>query len=210
MTRLLNVENLSLQFQTDAAPVQALREVSLAAHQGEVVGIVGESGCGKSTLVTALIGLLAQNAQVTSGAVQINGTDILALPKSGKRALRGAEIAVVFQDPMTAFNPVIPLGQQLVDFQHHRPAPRAEKRARAQAMLARVGLADASRAMSAFPHELSGGMRQRAAIASRLVDDALNSWSRMNQPRRLMSRWRRRSSICCANCAMIIRARSSS
>ncbi|MFZ1468796.1 MAG: ABC transporter ATP-binding protein [Paracoccaceae bacterium] len=167
---LLSVEDLHLRFHTDRAPVQALRGVSLAAHAGEVIGIVGESGCGKSTLVTAMIGLMGVNAEVTGGAVRCGGTDLLSLPESGRRKLRGQDIAVVFQDPMTAFNPVITLGDQLVDFQHQRQGiSRAEKRAQAEAMLARVGIADAALTMGRFAHEMSGGMRQRAAIAAALL-----------------------------------------
>lgn len=167
---LLEVDALSLRFHTGAAPVQALRGVSLRAHANEVIGIVGESGCGKSTLVTALIGLLSPNAEVTSGAVRWQGTDILALPETARRKLRGQEISVVFQDPMTAFNPVIPIGDQMIDFQHNRKGlSRSEKQAEATAMLDRVGIADAAAAMQRFPHEMSGGMRQRAAIASALL-----------------------------------------
>ncbi len=167
---LLAVENLHLRFHTDGAPVQALRGVSLSAHAGEVIGIVGESGCGKSTLVTAMIGLMGVNAEVTGGGVRCRGTDMLALPESGRRKLRGQEIAVIFQDPMTAFNPVITLGDQLVDFQHHRTGlSRAQKRTQAMAMLARVGIADPSLTMGRFVHEMSGGMRQRAAIAAALL-----------------------------------------
>lgn len=167
---LLEVDRLSLRFHTGAAPVQALREVSLCAYANEVIGVVGESGCGKSTMVTALIGLLSANAEITSGAVRWRGTDILALPETERRKLRGQEISVVFQDPMTAFNPVIPVGDQMTDFQHHRQGlSRAQKQAAAVAMLDRVGIADAAAAMRRYPHEMSGGMRQRAAIAAALL-----------------------------------------
>jgi len=167
---LLQVDDLSLRYLTGADPVYALRHVSLEARAGEVIGIVGESGCGKSTLVAALIGLLNPNAEVTGGAIRCKGTDILALPEADKRRFRGQEIAVVFQDPMTAFNPVIPIGDQMVDFQFQRTGvSRAEKREQAAAMLTRVGIADAAATMRRFPHELSGGMRQRTAIAAALL-----------------------------------------
>lgn len=169
-TPLLSVEDLHLNYRTGAAPFQALRGVSLAAHAGEVVGIVGESGCGKSTLVSAMIGLMGPNAEITDGAVRCRGENILALSEAGRRRLRGQEIAVVFQDPMTAFNPVLTLGDQLVDFQHNRQGvSRADKRAQAIAMLTRVGIADAALTMGRYPHEMSGGMRQRAAIAAALL-----------------------------------------
>src|SRR5690606_33990748 len=120
----------------------------------EIVGIVGESGCGKSTLAAATLALLAANARVSGGQVRIAGTDILAQAEPRRRALRGRAVAMVFQDPATAFNPVLTLGAQLVDYQHHLNLPRAERRGRAVAMLARVGLPDPALAMDRFMHEL--------------------------------------------------------
>ena len=167
---LMEIDRLSLRFHTGGEPVHALRDVSLRASPDEVIGVVGESGSGKSTLVSALIGLLGANAEVTGGAVRWRGTDILTLPEKERRRLRGQEISVVFQDPMSAFNPVIPVGEQLVDFQHNRVGlSRARKRAEAAEMLARVGIADPADMLRRFPHELSGGMRQRAAIAAALL-----------------------------------------
>jgi len=168
---LLEVEALSVAYQRGPGPaVEALRGVSLSAQTGEVVGIVGESGSGKSTLAAALIGLMAPAAQVTGGSIRLRGMDLADLSADQMRALRGREIAMVFQDPMTSFNPVIPLGQQLVDYQHNLQGPsRAQKRQRAVAMLARVGISDAVACMGRFPHELSGGMRQRAAVAAALL-----------------------------------------
>ena len=171
MSALLEVSGLSVAYHPDhGAVVQAVRGVSLFAEAGEVVGIVGESGSGKSTLAAALIGLMAPSARVTGGSIRVGGTDLAGLSAEQMRALRGREIAMVFQDPMTAFNPVIPLGQQLVDYQHNLAGlSRAEKRQRAVAMLARVGISDATLCMARFPHELSGGMRQRAAVAAALL-----------------------------------------
>jgi len=169
---LIEAAGLSVAYHGDdgAPPLQALRAVSIEAAAGEVVGIVGESGCGKSTLAAALIGLLPGNAVVTAGAVRFRGTDILALPEAGRRALRGRHIAMAFQDPMTAFSPVLTIGTQLTDFQHHLAGEgRGARRARAGAMLARVGIADAGAVLARYPHELSGGMRQRAAIAAALL-----------------------------------------
>ena len=167
---LLSVENLSISYASEEGPVQALRHASLAAHAGEAIGIVGESGCGKSTLATALITLLAANAQVTSGRVVFGGRNILSLGQEEKRRLRGRHIAMIFQDPMTAFNPVLTIGQQLVDFQRgHGDQPRALMRKRAAEMLGRAGIADPERCLERYVHELSGGMRQRAAIAAALL-----------------------------------------
>ena len=166
---LLAVDNLSLQYRTPAGPVQALRGVSIQAHAGEVLGIMGESGCGKSTLAAAIINLPGANAQVTGGEVRYRGRDILTLPADQQRTLRGRHIGMIFQDPMTAFNPVLTIGAQLVDFQHHLPGSTTSKRANAQSMLTRVGIPDAAMCLRRYPHELSGGMRQRAAIAAALL-----------------------------------------
>lgn len=161
---VLEVRNLSVSYGSS----RALRGASLVARAGEIIGIVGESGCGKSTLASALIGLNAPGATVT-GEVRIGGEDLLALPERQRRQRRGSRVAMIFQDPMTAFNPVLTLGEQLVDFQHRAPGGRREKRARAAALLARVGLPDPDLALRRYIHELSGGMRQRAAIAAALL-----------------------------------------
>lgn len=167
---LLTVEDLSISYASEEGPVQALRHASLEARAGEAVGIVGESGCGKSTLASALITLLAANARVVSGSVKLKGRDVLSLPEDEKRRLRGRQIAMIFQDPMTSFNPVLTLGEQLVDFQGQRERiSRSEKRQQAAAMLKRVGISDPGRCLDRYVHELSGGMRQRAAIAAALL-----------------------------------------
>ncbi|BCG86839.1 ABC transporter ATP-binding protein [Mesorhizobium sp. 113-3-9] len=171
MTGSLAASDLSVRYETPHGAVHALRHVDIEAHPGEVIGIVGESGCGKSTLVTALANLLPANARI-DGSISYNGVDLAKLDAYHQRLLRGDEIALVSQDPMTAFNPVLTIGDQLVDFQHHRKdLGRAQKRARIAAMLGRVGIADAERRMQSYPHELSGGMRQRVAIAAALLTD---------------------------------------
>ncbi|MBZ9870291.1 ABC transporter ATP-binding protein [Mesorhizobium sp. BR1-1-9] len=171
MSGSLAASGLSVRYETPHGSVHALRNVDIEAHPGEVIGIVGESGCGKSTLVTALANLLPANARI-DGAIRYNGVDLAKLDAHRQRLLRGDEIALVGQDPMTAFNPVLTIGDQLIDFQHHRQdLSRAQKRARIAAMLGRVGIADAERRMRSYPHELSGGMRQRVAIAAALLTD---------------------------------------
>ena len=171
MTGSLAAIDLSVRYETPHGAVHALRHVDIEAHPGEVIGIVGESGCGKSTLVTALANLLPANARI-DGSISYNGVDLAKLDAHHQRLLRGDEIALVSQDPMTAFNPVLTIGDQLVDFQHHRKdLGRGEKRARIAAMLGRVGISDAERRMNSYPHELSGGMRQRVAIAAALLTD---------------------------------------
>jgi oligopeptide/dipeptide ABC transporter ATP-binding protein len=166
---LLHIDGLSVAYKTGNGTVTALRGVSLVARAGEVIGIVGESGCGKSTLAASVINLLPGNATVTGGEVRYKGQDILTLPPQAQRALRGQSIAMIFQDPMNAFNPVLTMGGQLIDFQHASPVGRAEKHKRAADLLARVGMPDPAVCMQGYPHELSGGMRQRAAIAAALL-----------------------------------------
>ncbi len=162
MTAVLSVENLSVSYRVPGGMLRAVRDVTLAVARGEVLGIMGESGCGKSTLATAMINLLPQGAQVTQGAVRLSGTDMLTLPAAAQRRLRGRSVAMVFQDPMTAFNPVLTIGQQLTDFTGADAGAMA-------AMLERVGIPDPARCLGRYPHELSGGMRQRVAIATALL-----------------------------------------
>ncbi|MEZ5913558.1 MAG: ABC transporter ATP-binding protein [Paracoccaceae bacterium] len=167
---VLSVENLSLGYVTPEGTVAALRGVNLSVDPGEVLGVAGESGCGKSTLAAAMIGLPGPNARIQSGHVRLGGRDILALDPGAQRRLRGREIAMVFQDPMTAFSPVLTMGAQLVDFQANRDAASGREKWRsARDMLARVGLSDPDLSMRRYPHELSGGMRQRVAIAAALL-----------------------------------------
>ncbi|MEI7599321.1 MAG: ABC transporter ATP-binding protein [Aestuariivirga sp.] len=167
---LIKVDDLSIAYASEEGPLQALRHATLEARAGEAIGIVGESGCGKSTLASALINLLARNAKVTSGGVMFDGRDILSVSDEEKRRLRGRHIAMIFQDPMTSFNPVLTIGEQLVDFQDQREGlSKSEKRQQAAAMLKRVGISDPVRCLDRYVHELSGGMRQRAAIAAALL-----------------------------------------
>ena len=167
---LLTVDDLSIAYASEEGAVQALRHATLEARAGEAIGIVGESGCGKSTLASALITLLARNARVTSGGVRFGGRDILAISEEEKRKIRGRHIAMIFQDPMTSFSPVLTIGEQLIDFQDQREGlSKSEKRHQAAAMLKRVGISDPVRCLERYVHELSGGMRQRAAIAAALL-----------------------------------------
>jgi oligopeptide/dipeptide ABC transporter ATP-binding protein len=166
---LLEVQDLSLSYRTARGRVHALRSVDLAVEPGEVVGIVGESGSGKSTLVAAVIGLLSGNAQVDAGAIRFEDRDLLRLSPGELQALRGQRLTMVFQDPMGALNPVLTVGQQLTDIQYRAGLPRREKRARAVDMLRRVGIPDPERRLRSYPHELSGGMRQRVCIAMALI-----------------------------------------
>ncbi|NBE07529.1 ABC transporter ATP-binding protein [Paragemmobacter ruber] len=164
---VLSVEGLSVSYRVLGGRLQAVRDVTLAVGRGEVLGIMGESGCGKSTLAAAMIGLLPQGAEVAAGAIRLNGTDMLRLSGEEKRRLRGQRIAMVFQDPMTAFNPVLTIGRQLADFAGAHGGVKGA--AEIAGMLERVGIPDPGRCLRRYPHELSGGMRQRVAIAAALL-----------------------------------------
>ncbi|NCF63978.1 MAG: ATP-binding cassette domain-containing protein, partial [Gammaproteobacteria bacterium] len=166
---VLNIQDLSIHYQTEQGPLQALRDVNLQVPEGKIIGIIGESGCGKSTLISAIIRLLAPNARIGRGSVNFKGRDLLRLSRDHMRALRGDEISMVFQDPMTSLNPVLTIGRQMYDVQHRSAANRAEKTARSLQMLDRVGISDPATQLQRYPHHLSGGMRQRVAIAMALM-----------------------------------------
>jgi oligopeptide/dipeptide ABC transporter ATP-binding protein len=166
---VLEVDNLSVSYTTEGGELKALRRVSLDVPRGEIVGIVGESGCGKSTLISAIIGLLAPNAVLASGAIRFGGENLLGISDEKMRALRGNEIAMVFQDPMTSLNPVLTIGRQMRDVQYRLRDTRAEKDARSVRMLQRVGIPDPESRLHDHPHQLSGGMKQRVAIAMALM-----------------------------------------
>jgi oligopeptide/dipeptide ABC transporter ATP-binding protein len=166
---VLDIQDLSVGYRTETGMLQALRHVSLVVPEGKIVGIVGESGCGKSTLISAIIRLLAPNARIGSGAVRFKGSDLLALSPEQMRDLRGDEISMVFQDPMTSLNPVLTIGRQMSDVQHRSKISRSERAARSLTMLDRVGIPDPEAQLQRYPHHLSGGMRQRVAIAMALM-----------------------------------------
>ena len=170
MSAPLDIRNLTLDYAVDGGAAQVLRGVSLTAKAGQVVGIVGESGCGKSTLALAMMGLLPRNARLRGGEVLLEGQDLLSMTPAQQRQKRGQGIGMIFQDPMTAFNPVLTLGRQLVDFQSGLNLPATTRHANAEAMLSRVGLSDPKAILRRFVHELSGGMRQRVGIAAALLN----------------------------------------
>ncbi len=165
----LAIEHLSVEYTTAAGPLHALRDVGIEVAAGEIVGLVGESGCGKSTLIQAILRLLAPNAKITAGRMVLAGVDLIGLDPEAMRKLRGDRMSVVFQDPMTALNPVLTIGRQMVDIQYRGREPRAQKRRRAIEMLKRVHIPDPESRFDQYPHEFSGGMRQRIAIAMALM-----------------------------------------
>ena len=167
---VLEVRDLSIDFATPRGPVRALREVSLTVPRESVVGVVGESGSGKTTLISAAMRLLPDNAVLRGGAVLFEGEDVLRMSPQALRDLRGQRISMVFQDPMTALNPVLSIGQQMIDIQYRdRSLGRAAKKRKAAEVLRRVGIPDPMQRLGNYPHEFSGGMRQRIAIAMALL-----------------------------------------
>jgi oligopeptide/dipeptide ABC transporter ATP-binding protein len=168
-TPVLDIRDLSVSYQTDRGLLAALRNINIQVQAGQIVGVVGESGCGKSTLISAIIRLLAPNAQIVGGSILFKGDDLLGLDSRAMRALRGQEISMVFQDPMTSLNPVLTIGRQLTDVQHRDQLSKADKLARAIRLLDRVGIPDSAEQLDRYPHHLSGGMRQRVAIAMALM-----------------------------------------
>ncbi|MCX7380363.1 MAG: ABC transporter ATP-binding protein [Alphaproteobacteria bacterium] len=166
---VLAIRDLSVAYRSRRGRLAALRHVDIEVAANRIVGIVGESGCGKSTLIAAVLGLLAPNAEVMSGTVGFEGRNLLAATPAELRAVRGPRIATIFQDPMTALNPVLSIATQMIDIQYRSDEGATAKRARAIAMLTRVGIPDAAQRIDDYAHRFSGGMRQRIVIGMALL-----------------------------------------
>jgi oligopeptide transport system ATP-binding protein len=167
---LLSVDNLRVQFSTGRGPVYAVNGISFDIAPGETLGLVGESGCGKSVTSLAVLGILARNGRVTSGRAMFEGRDLLTLDDSRLRGIRGREIAMIFQDPMTSLNPVLTVGRQIREvLETHFHMKKEEATKRAGELLERVGIPSANIRLKDYPHQFSGGMRQRAMIAMALA-----------------------------------------
>ena len=162
---VLDVRELSVSFTTESGTVSAVDRVSLTLAPGEIVGIVGESGCGKSVTAMSLTGLLPRSARV-SGSATLQGTELIGAPEAVLRAARGKKIAYIFQEPMTSLNPVLTVGRQIGEvLQVHDKLTRKQARARAVDLLALVRIPSPTQRIDSYPHQLSGGMRQRVMIA---------------------------------------------
>jgi peptide/nickel transport system ATP-binding protein len=171
MPDLLEVDDLRIRLFDRTGPVLAVRGVGLSVRRGEVVALVGESGCGKSVTALSLLRLLPDSAEVT-GSVRLDGRDVLALSPAELRKIRGGEVAMVFQEPMTSLNPAFTVGMQIAEVLRLHQGLRGEQaRARALELLRLVGIGAAEKRLTSFPHELSGGMRQRVMIAMALAGE---------------------------------------
>ncbi|MCX7891605.1 MAG: ABC transporter ATP-binding protein [Burkholderiales bacterium] len=167
----LRVENLRTHFFTRHGVVKAVDGVSFEVRAGRILGLVGESGSGKSVTGFSILGLVDPPGRIVDGRILLEGRDLRALDAEGLRALRGDRVAMVFQDPMMTLNPVLTIGTQLAEtVRAHRRVSRAAARDEARAALARVGIASPDARLAAYPHQFSGGMRQRVAIAIALIN----------------------------------------
>ncbi len=167
--KLLDVKNLHTSFFTHLGEVQAIRDVSFGLDKGEIIGIVGESGSGKSVTSLSIMGLLAYPGRVKDGEILFNGEDLLKKKKSEMRKIQGDHIAMIFQDPMTSLNPLFKIGDQITEaiLTHHK-IKKEDAKKRALEMLRLVGIPSPEKRFHSYPHEFSGGMRQRAMIAMAL------------------------------------------
>jgi len=167
---LLVVEDLTVRFWTSRGIVHAVNGISFDIAPGETLGIVGESGCGKSVTSLALLGILPRAGRVTAGSARFDGTELTSLNDSQLRAIRGRQIAMIFQDPMTSLNPVLTIGRQLREpLETHLGLNKKEALARSAELLDQVGIPNARSRLRDYPHQFSGGMRQRAMIAMALA-----------------------------------------
>ncbi len=172
MASILQIEDLKTSFFTSNGEVQAVRGVSFSVEQGEILGIVGESGSGKSVTAMSVLRLLADTAKIKSGKIEFEGTDLTALSKQDMRAIRGEKIAMVFQDPMSSLNPLISVGKQVGEMikVHNKNISDVELKTRVIELFSQVRIPEPEKRFKAFPHEFSGGMRQRVMIAMALAN----------------------------------------
>lgn len=163
---ILEIKNLNLSFRSDDKEYQALHNVNLTLKEGEMLAIVGESGCGKTITAMSVLRLLAQNAKITSGEILYKGQNLLTLSEKEMQKIRGKEIALIPQDPMTSLNPLYTIGSQLLEvIETHQNLKGEEAEKRAIEVLEKVKIPNAKERLNAYPHEFSGGMRQRVIIA---------------------------------------------
>ena len=171
-TALLEIQDLCISYFTRAGEIPAVIDFNLTLDAGEAVGLVGESGCGKSTVAMAVMRYLGKAGKIVGGSIRYKGQDMLAMSEEQLRQLRGAEISMVYQEPMASLNPSMKIGEQLIEVPlFHEDVTRAEARARAEDILANVRLPDPKRVMDSYPHQISGGQQQRVVIAMALLSN---------------------------------------
>lgn len=167
---LLEVENLSVCVEVGGRQELALSQVSLSINKGEIVGVVGESGCGKTMMALSIIGLLAENSKIVKGSIRLQGEEISSLSQRALRRFRGRRVGMIFQEPMVALDPLMRVGHQVEEvLAIHHLGSRSERRRRVTELFNQVGLSGAALRIRQYPHELSGGMRQRVMIAMALA-----------------------------------------
>lgn len=171
MSKILEVKDLQIDFATYAGPVHAIRNVNFDLNKGETLAIVGESGSGKSVTVRTVMGLLAPNAKITHGEVLFNGEDILKKSEKQLNAMRGNDVAMIFQDPMTSLDPTMTIGKQVAEpLLLHSKISKADALKEAERVLDLVGIKDAGGRIKDYPHQFSGGQRQRIVIAIAIIN----------------------------------------
>jgi peptide/nickel transport system ATP-binding protein len=169
---LLEVKNLAIEVSTRRGPAKVVEHLNFSVKPGEALGVVGESGCGKSITMLGMMGLLPPGARVVNGTATLEGRDLLKLSNRELRKVRGGQVGFVFQDPMTSFNPVMTIGDQLIEpLLYHRGMSKAEAWKRAGELMRLVGIPGGENRLTDYPHQLSGGMRQRVMIAMGLACD---------------------------------------
>jgi peptide/nickel transport system ATP-binding protein/oligopeptide transport system ATP-binding protein len=166
MPSLLEIQNLKTVFSTERGILRAVDGVSLSLGAGETLGVVGESGCGKTMLSLSIMRLIPPNGRIAEGRIMFNGQDLLALPEEAMREKRGRDIAMIFQEPMTSLNPVLRVGEQIAEaIRLHQRVSEKEALDRSVKLLGEVGIPDPEKRVKDYPHQMSGGMRQRVMIA---------------------------------------------
>lgn len=167
---MIKVKDLHVTIKSQGQKIQAVRDVSFNLHEGERLGIVGESGCGKTILMKSLLQLLPLTATIDAGEIWYQGTDLAQLSEKELQKIRGKEIGMIFQDPMTSLNPTLKIGYQIAEgYLRHFPVTKKEAEARALELLIQVGISEPELRLQQYPHLLSGGIRQRAVIALALA-----------------------------------------
>ncbi|WP_017725931.1 ABC transporter ATP-binding protein [Halalkalibacterium ligniniphilum] len=166
MNSIIEIKDLQIAFRTDSRDVTVIDNVNFRVDKGETLGIVGESGCGKSVTSMSIMGLLPPIAKVTKGSIKLKDRELVGMSKKQLRSVRGKEIAMIFQEPMTSLNPVYNIGKQIIELiLNHRKVSKKEAKAHALEMLKLVGIPRPEEVINEYPHQLSGGMRQRVMIA---------------------------------------------